>query len=100
MDTEIGKKGPEHFYVHYGVTFNLHNISILHIRTLGTESFSHLPSSSLSIHPLDKYLLSSYYLPVTGVGNRRTCKIDMVPALKDLRVQHGIKHGIIKIIIA
>lgn len=35
-----------------------------------------------------------------GIGNRWTCEIDTLPALKDLRVQHVIKHGIIKIMIA
>ena len=99
MDRKERRKSPENFCMHNGITFNLHNISILHIKTLDTETLSHFSSSSLSIHALDKYLLISY-LSVTGTGKRWTCKTDVVPVLKDLRVQHAIKHDMIETIVA
>lgn len=100
MDRKERRKSPENFCMHDGIAFNLHNISILHIKTLDTETLSHFSSSSLSIHSLDKYLLISYYLSVIGTGNRWTCKTDVVPVLKDLTVQHEIKHDMIETIVA
>lgn len=75
MDEWIGKKDERALKTSVcinGIAFNLHNISILHIKTLDTETLSYFFSSSLPIHSLDKYLLSSYYLPVIGAGNRWT----------------------------
>ena len=100
MGRKEGRKNPQHFSVHCGITFNLHNISMLHIKTLRCRALQSL-AFFLSLHPfISQQILSSCYLPVMGIGNRWTCEIDTLPALKDLRVQHVIKHGIIKIIIA
>lgn len=68
MGRKEGRKNPQHFSVHYGITFNLHNISMLHIKTLRCRALQSL-AFFLSLHPFISQQIFIEFLLFTCDGH-------------------------------